>query len=79
MEQYNIYLLALIALNAGLAYYRHQSEKNAEPKETLALPLGDGKGAATKFKWEYFSVYALVVAADWLQVSLRVAVTKEAK
>lgn len=70
MELYGIYFAALICFNAALAYHRHQSDKNVSTKDTLALPSGGGKSAANKFKWTYFGLYALVVAADWLQVSV---------
>lgn len=68
MELYGIYFAALVCFNIALAYHRHQTDKNASAKESLALPSGDSKAVATKFKREYFSLYALVMAADWLQV-----------
>ena len=68
MELYGVYLTALVFVNVLLAYHRHRNDKIVESKESLALPVGDGKAAASRFKWDYFSVYGLVVAADWLQV-----------
>ena len=68
MELYNIYFLALVSFCGALAYHRHHVEKNADRMESLALPMSHDKIAATKFKRDYFSVYGLVVAADWLQV-----------
>ena len=68
MELYSIYLTALVLFNIALAYHRYQSEKHETQGESLALPAGDSKSAATRFKWEYFGLYSLVVAADWLQV-----------
>ena len=68
MEPYGIYLVALGFLNVALAYYRHQAQKQETLEESIALPNGENKAAATKFKWEYFSLYSLVMAADWLQV-----------
>ena len=69
MELYGVYLAALVLFNVALAYHRHQFDQNGGPQESLALPAGDGKSVATKFKWEYFSLYSIVMAADWLQVS----------
>ncbi|KAK3684624.1 hypothetical protein LTR37_020088 [Vermiconidia calcicola] len=67
MELYGVYLAALVLFNVALAYHRHQFDQNGGPQESLALPAGDGKSVATKFKWEYFSLYSIVMAADWLQ------------
>jgi len=78
MELYGIYFAALILFNAALAFHRHQSDKNASAKESLALPSGDSrdsKAVATKFKREYFGLYALVMAADWLQVRSSVQIS----
>ena len=70
MEPYTAYLLALAFLNIALAYYRYHAHKKGTPEESLALPSDKNKSAAAKFKLEYFSLYALVMAADWLQVSI---------
>ncbi|KAK5168192.1 uncharacterized protein LTR77_006761 [Saxophila tyrrhenica] len=67
MELYGIYFAALVCFNIALAAHRHQTDKHAPLQETLALPSSDSKGAASKFKREYFGLYALVMAADWLQ------------
>ena len=69
MEPYGVYLVALGFLNVALAYHRHHAQKQEILEESLALPSGENKAAATKFKWEYFTLYSLVMAADWLQVS----------
>ena len=71
MERYAVYFVALVCFNVALAYHRHQSNKHASTKDTLALPSGDNKSAAEKFKWTYFAMYSLVMAAEWLQVSRR--------
>lgn len=71
MELYGIYFAALALFNAALAHHRHQAAKKDVSKETLSLPAGDGKVLATKFQWEYFSLYGMVMVADWLQVSTR--------
>ena len=66
-----MYLIALAFLNIALAYHRYNAQKQEASEESLALPSDENKAAATKFKWEYFSLYGLVMAADWLQVSQR--------
>lgn len=71
MEPYIVYLAALGLLNAALAYHQYHAQKQDPAEESLALPGDDSKAAATKFKWDYFSLYALAMAADWLQVSQR--------
>ena len=71
METYTVYLVALVFLNIALAYHRYNAQKHETSEETLALPNDEYKAAATKFKWEYFSLYGLAMAADWLQVSQR--------
>ena len=68
MELYTLYFGILAIVSIALAYHRHRAEKK-ETKDSLALPSGDGKTEANKFKLEYFGVYGLVVAADWLQVT----------
>lgn len=68
MEPYGIYLVALGILNGALLYHRFHAEKQETVEDSLALPSGENKAAATRFKWEYFSLYSLVMAADWLQV-----------
>lgn len=67
MELYTFYFGVLALVSIGLAYHHHTADQD-ETKESLSLPAGDGKAAARKFKLEYFGVYGLVVAADWLQV-----------
>lgn len=72
MEQYGFYFGALALLSFALAYQHHRADKRAAT-ETLTLPAGDGKALAREFQLEYFGVYGLVVAADWLQVCSSVA------
>lgn len=68
MEPYIVYLSALAFLNVALAYHQYGAQKQETHEESLALPSGEDKAAAAKFKLEYFSLYCLVMAADWLQV-----------
>ena len=69
MELYNFYLASLVLLNVALAYHRHRNDKDSKGEEILALPAGDSGKEAKRYQWEYFGLYALVMAADWLQVS----------
>ena len=70
MEPYIAYLLALAVLNIALGYHRYHAHKQDAPEESLALPSSESNSAAFKFRREYFSLYTLVMAADWLQVSI---------
>lgn len=67
MEQYTVYFGALALISIAMAYKRHRAEKD-EVRESLAFPAGEGQATANKFKMEFFGVWVLVVAADWLQV-----------
>jgi hypothetical protein len=84
MDFYQANLAVFAAGNAYLLYrqYSRQAQKTVEQKETAQIEHQDGDDdgdgaplmdssaaqAARKFQIEYFSVYALAVAADWLQV-----------
>lgn len=73
MEFYAGYFAFLAFCNVAFAYHRYRRTELDEGKvvaeETLALPKdGAGKEKAKRFKLVYFGVYALVMAADWLQV-----------
>lgn len=72
MELYALYFACLALINAAIAYSRQKETKHDGPNsETIALPSGvAGKQEAKRFKLQYFTVYALVMAADWLQVCL---------
>ncbi|CAM1502282.1 Fc.00g042660.m01.CDS01 [Cosmosporella sp. VM-42] len=67
MPFYELNLLAFVAANAFLLYRQYRAQ---EPVETL---LGDDatreqqRKDAKRFALEFFPVYALAVAADWLQ------------
>lgn len=69
MSFYELNLAALVTVNAFLLYRQYRVQ---EPVETL---LGDAESRekhrkdARRFAWTFFPVYALAVAADWLQAS----------
>lgn len=70
MELYAVYFASLVLFNTALAYHRSQQSKSeASKEETLALPLGEGREDARRFKITYFAVYLLAMGADWVQVS----------
>ncbi len=82
MSFYEINLGVFAAGNAYLLYkqYNLQKQRTQRHKEETAIenqhdedngvlsPDSSAAVAARKFQIEYFSVYALAVAADWLQV-----------
>ncbi len=68
MEFYVGFFPALVIFNIALYLHRRHRGSTNQADVSLGLPAGDKQIAALKFKWEYFAPYALVVAADWLQV-----------
>ena len=70
MPFYELNLAAFVTVNAILLYRQYKVQ---EPVETL---LGDAESRAKHrkdakiFTLTFFPVYALAVAADWLQASL---------
>lgn len=65
---YGANFAALALFNAALYYHQDRNEEHEAAEESIALPKENGQTAASKFKWEYFGPYSLVMAADWLQV-----------
>ena len=65
--------MALVAVNAGLAYkqYRqgqwHEATANIDPEAEKSA----GKEEISRFTKNFFTIYLLVVAADWLQVRIK--------
>lgn len=77
MEPYALYFLCLSLFVAGLAYHQKGQDRDEEDL-TLALPKDVSKQAeARRFKREYFTVYFLVVSADWIQVSRLLAIVRK--
>ncbi|KAF1988461.1 DUF791-domain-containing protein [Aulographum hederae CBS 113979] len=88
MDPYYFSLGLLISINSILYYYQHQNSKQAVPAETrhaktsddteANLDIQDDK-AVSRFKWQFFPVYLLVVGSDWLQGPYIYALYKDEK
>ncbi|KAL9531309.1 Molybdate-anion transporter [Sphaerulina musiva] len=79
MEPYALYFLCLSLFVAGLAYHQKGQDRDEEDL-TLALPKDVSKQAeARRFKREYFTVYFLVVSADWIQGPFMYTLYKDEK
>lgn len=75
MNFYQLNLATLVAANIVLAYQQH---RQAKFQEIISSTASDIENPARKeeidgFKRDYFIVYMLVMASDWLQVSITVA------
>ena len=69
MAFYETNLAVLAVVSAYLLYRQHQSEKQDSTVEAESgLKSTLGQDAIKRFKRAFFPAYALVCAADWLQV-----------
>lgn len=75
MSFYQLNFATLVAANAVLAYrqYRQAIWQEITPKTTPDIEKSARKGEIDQFTKDFFVVYLLVVAADWLQVSITIA------
>ena len=75
MSFYQVNFATLVAANAVLAYrqYRQAIWQEITPKTTPDIEKSARKGEIDQFTKDFFVVYLLVVAADWLQVSITIA------
>lgn len=66
---YHTNLAALVAGNGLVAYRQHRLSSQGIPQPTLETGLKESTrtGPVAKFQRQFFGVYLLVVAADWLQ------------
>jgi hypothetical protein len=74
MAFYETNLAVLAAVSAYLLYRQHHSEKQDSltgPESGVKSALG--QDAIKRFKRAFFPAYALVCAADWLQVRISFA------
>lgn len=82
MSFYQLNLVLFAAVNVGLLYRQYQARRRqvdsgegakddadheVESQQLLKNPT-ELKAAARRFQYEYFTVYAFAVAADWVQV-----------
>jgi hypothetical protein len=73
MDFYQLNFAALVAINAGFMYRQYQQGK-CKPKAAgivSEIEKAVGKEEIARFTSDFFTIYLLVVAADWLQVSIR--------
>jgi hypothetical protein len=72
MEFYQLNFAALVVVNTGFAYRQYRQGKY-KPK-TASVPSEVEKCAGeeeiAQFTNDFFTIYLLAVAADWLQVSI---------
>jgi hypothetical protein len=69
MAFYETNLVVLAAVSTYLLYRQHQSEKQDSVVEAESgVKSALGQDAIKRFKRSFFPAYALVCAADWLQV-----------
>lgn len=67
MDFYQVNLAILVAANVSSFIYHHRSQIHKQRR--CGVPRDEqSEAVATKFQREFLFVYALVVAADWLQV-----------
>ncbi|KAG9960944.1 major facilitator superfamily domain-containing protein, partial [Aureobasidium melanogenum] len=68
MDFYETNLAVLAAVSTYLLYRQHQSDKqNSAAEAESGMKSALGQDAIKRFKRSFFSAYALVCAADWLQ------------
>ena len=72
MEFYRLNFAALVAVNTGFAYRQYQQGKCKPKKASIVSEVekSAGEEEIAQFKKDFFTIYLLVVAADWLQVSI---------
>lgn len=73
---YHLNLAALVGINAALLYRQQIAERSPSTRAKVdndheKPPATAGSQSVSEFKRNYFLVYILVVASDWLQVSGR--------
>ena len=72
MEFYQLNFAALVAVNIGFAYRQYRQSK-CKPKTAnivSEIEKSAGEEEIARFTNDFFTIYLLVVAADWLQVSI---------
>lgn len=67
MDFYQVNLAILVVANVSSFIYHHRSQIHKQRR--CGVPRDEhSEAVATKFQRKFLFVYALVVAADWLQV-----------
>lgn len=72
MSFYQLNFATLVAANTVLAYRQYRQRKWQELAADISLEVekSEGKKEIARFTEDFFTIYLLVVAADWLQVSI---------
>jgi flagellar biogenesis protein FliO len=72
MEFYQLNFAALVAVNTGCTYRQYRQDKQKRKRVSIVSEIekSAGKEEITRFTNDFFAIYLLVVAADWLQVSI---------
>jgi hypothetical protein len=72
MEFYRLNFAALVAVNTGFTYRQYRQGKRKQKPTSIGLEIekSAGKEEIARFTNDFFTIYLLVVAADWLQVSI---------
>lgn len=70
MNFYHANLAVLVVANTCSLVYRHRSQNHKLCRR--GIQRGDNEATAAKFQQQFLLVYALVVAADWLQVCKKI-------
>jgi hypothetical protein len=72
MEFYQLNFAALVVANTGFTYRQYRQGKRKQKKASIVSETEKcaGKEEIARFTNDFFTIYLLVVAADWLQVSI---------
>jgi len=72
MEFYQLNFAALVAVNTGFTYRQYRQSKRKQKTASIVSEIEKlaGKEETARFTNDFFTIYLLVVAADWLQVSI---------
>jgi hypothetical protein len=72
MDFYQLNFAALVAINVGFVCRQYRQGKcKANPASIVSeIEKPAGKEEIARFTHDFFTIYLLVVAADWLQVSI---------
>ena len=72
MEFYQLNFAALVAVNTGFTYRQYRQGKRKQKPASIVSEIekSAGKEEIARFTNDFFTIYLLVVAADWLQVSI---------
>lgn len=75
MTFYQLNFAVLVTANAALAYRQYRKLKRQEKLANIGPEIENSgeREESARFTKDFFTVYLLVVAADWLQVCIKIA------